>query len=112
MKVTISLGVVVKTPDAGDSIEILISCADDALYKSKAAGRNQVTFYQATCAWMDSGAPSRTLKKTGTFIFVRELQFSMLIGLLFNMLSPLTRFLNWVYLQNRVKFPMMEIQAS
>ncbi|HAG94549.1 MAG TPA: hypothetical protein DCL78_10515 [Gammaproteobacteria bacterium] len=50
MKVTISLGVVVKTPDAGDSIEILISCADDALYKSKAAGRNQVTFYQATCA--------------------------------------------------------------
>ena len=34
---------------------------------------------------MDSGAPSRTLKKTGTFIFVRELQFSMLIGLLFNM---------------------------
>ena len=50
MTVTISLGVVVKTPDAGDSIEILISCADDALYKSKAAGRNQVTFYQATCA--------------------------------------------------------------
>ena len=50
MKVTISLGVVVKTPDAGDSIEILISCADDALYKSKAAGRNQVTFYQATFA--------------------------------------------------------------
>lgn len=50
MKVTISLGVVVKTPDAGDLMETLISYADDALYKSKAAGRNQVMFCQVTCA--------------------------------------------------------------
>lgn len=44
--VTISLGVVAKIPDAAESIENFISCADDALYKSKAAGRNQATFYQ------------------------------------------------------------------
>ncbi len=37
-----SLGVAVALPDSGDTAETLISRADDALYRAKALGRNQV----------------------------------------------------------------------
>jgi polar amino acid transport system substrate-binding protein len=42
--ITASFGV--STYQPGDSIEMLISRADNALYQSKEAGRNQVTLYQ------------------------------------------------------------------
>ena len=57
--VTISIGIVAKNPRADDSIEYLISCADQALYKSKAAGRNRATFFQTAWDEPDSGTHSR-----------------------------------------------------
>ncbi len=41
--VTISVGVAAMAPQAGDQPNNLITAADQALYQSKAAGRNQVT---------------------------------------------------------------------
>ena len=45
-KLTISLGVNSLTPKHEDSIDIFISCADDALYMSKNNGRNRVSVYK------------------------------------------------------------------
>lgn len=43
--VTVSIGVVSKVPDIGDSIINLISMADEALYIAKNSGRNQACSY-------------------------------------------------------------------
>lgn len=40
--VTISLGVAIMVPDARVSSSVLVAAADEALYKAKAVGRNQV----------------------------------------------------------------------
>ena len=40
-----SIGVAISPPDAED-FETLIACADAALYKSKAGGRNSVSFFE------------------------------------------------------------------
>lgn len=49
LHLTISLGVAERSPDMTRPDDIL-KAADEALYRSKAAGRNQVTVAQATCA--------------------------------------------------------------
>ena len=40
-----SIGVAISPPDAED-FEALIACADAALYKSKAEGRNSISFFE------------------------------------------------------------------
>jgi diguanylate cyclase (GGDEF)-like protein len=42
--VTVSLGIA-ELEDPHQTLEELISCADDALYKSKYNGKNQTTIY-------------------------------------------------------------------
>jgi diguanylate cyclase (GGDEF)-like protein len=45
VRITISFGIAIY-PDHGNNVESLISKADQALYQSKRAGRNQVTIWQ------------------------------------------------------------------
>lgn len=47
IKVTISIGVSVKTPDMNYDLNDLISCADKGLYKAKNSGKNQTILYKS-----------------------------------------------------------------
>ncbi|WP_053059668.1 sensor domain-containing diguanylate cyclase [Pandoraea faecigallinarum] len=40
--VTVSVGVACRKPAAGESVDVLVKAADDALYRAKATGRNRV----------------------------------------------------------------------
>lgn len=47
IKVTISIGVAVKTPDMSYDLSDLISCADKGLYKAKNNGKNQTVLFKS-----------------------------------------------------------------
>lgn len=46
--VTISVGVCGGVPKSAKDIEVMLKCADDALYQAKESGRNQVRLYEET----------------------------------------------------------------
>ncbi|CAG9203200.1 hypothetical protein BVI2075_320205 [Burkholderia vietnamiensis] len=46
-RVTASIGVTTCYPERGDTIQAALKLADDALYRAKASGRNQVVVHTA-----------------------------------------------------------------